>query len=310
MKIGSAINQIEINAPAKINLFLEIHGKRHDGFHELETVMATVSLYDCLRFRLRNDDQIRLSIANVHSREFETVEIPSDDRNLIVRALKLLRSNSQAEIDRPLGCDVSLFKRIPAEAGLGGASSNAAAALIAGSNLWELKFSQKQWEAIAAELGSDVPFFMFGGAAVCRGRGEKITPTRALPGLPIVIAKLPKGLVTGQVFKRCEIPDAPRSVAASVASMATGRPDAVAASLFNRLQPVASQMTEQVGILAEAYRKINCPGHQMTGSGTSYFGVFPSFRSARVAVQTLSARLPGATITHVHTLGQNFDIAA
>ena len=178
MKIGSAINQFEIIAPAKINLFLEIHGKRHDGFHELETVMSTVNLYDRLRFRLRGDDQIRLSIANRHSRDFGSVHIPDDDRNLVVKALKLLRSRSSAPSNHALGCDVTLFKKIPAEAGLGGASSNAAAALIAGNQFWDLGFSRNQLEGMAAELGSDVPFFLSGGAAICRGRGEKVTPLR------------------------------------------------------------------------------------------------------------------------------------
>ena len=310
MKIGSAINQIEINAPAKINLFLEIHGKRLDGFHELETVMATVNLYDCLRFRLRDDDQIRLSLENPNSRRIETVQIPEDDRNLVVKALMLLRSRAQEGNGRPLGCDVSLYKRIPAEAGLGGASSNAAAASIAGTKLWELDYSQNRLATLASELGSDVPFFLFGGAAVCQGRGEKITPIRSTPGIQIVVAKLPQGLVTGEVFSRCEIPAVPKSAAETITSIATGRSVKIAAALFNRLQPVASQMTNHVEILAEAFREINCPGHQMTGSGTSYFGVFPSFRNAHVAARSLSARLPGATITHVQTIGQNLDIAA
>ena len=310
MKIGSADNQIEIYAPAKVNFFLEIRGKRQDGFHDLETVMSTVSLYDGLRFRPRKDDQIRLSIIKSNSPELKEVQIPSDQGNLVVKALGLLQSRSSSESVRPLGCDISLFKKIPSEAGLGGASSNAAAALIAGCKMWGLDFSRQQLVEIASELGSDVPFFLFNGAAVCRGRGEKITPIRARSGLSIVIAKLPAGLKTGPVFSHCEVPSIPKSATESIASIAGGRFNAIARSLFNRLQPVASQMTEEVGILAEAFQEINCPGHQMSGSGTSYFGIFPSFHVARQAARTLSARLPDARITHVQTLGPSYQLAA
>ncbi len=310
MKIGSAVNQIEIYAPAKVNFFLEIRGKRQDGFHELETVMLAVSLYDGLRFRPRNDDQIRLSIVNVNSPELKEVKIPSDERNLIVKALRLLRSRVEVESARPLGCDIFLLKKIPSEAGLGGASSNAAAALIAGCKIWGLVFSRQQLAEMASELGSDVPFFLYSGAAVCRGRGEKIMPIRAQPGLSIVMAKLPAGLKTGPVFAHCEVPSVPKLATESIASLAGGRFNSIARSLFNRLQPVASQMTEDVGILAEAFREINCPGHQMSGSGTSYFGIFPSFHVARQAARTLSGRLPDARITHVHTLGSSYQTAA
>ncbi len=192
MKLGIKPNRVSVCAPAKINLHLEIMGKRSDGFHELETVMSTIDLCDRLEFAARSDEEIHLQLEFPFITDDDTA-LPTDDRNLVVRALKLLRERSESSSFAPLGCDVRLSKRIPSEAGLGGASSDAAATLRAGNQLWQLGFFKAQLMELAAELGSDVPFFIDGGTAVCRGRGELIEPLPAIGGTPLVVAKPPVG---------------------------------------------------------------------------------------------------------------------
>jgi 4-diphosphocytidyl-2-C-methyl-D-erythritol kinase len=145
-------------------------------------------------------------------------------------------------------------------------------------------------------LGSDVPFFLHRGAAICRGRGERIEPLKILAGIPVVIAQPPTGLLTSRVFKTVEIPIQPRSVDAMAQSVVAGRPAEIARRMFNRLQGFAMEMNTEIKLLARAFSRTNCLGHQMTGSGSSYFGIFSSVRVARLAAQSLSNRLPGVRI--------------
>ena len=308
MKLGST-NCVEILSPAKVNLFLEIHSKRADGFHGLETVMAAVDLRDHLRFYQRADDQINLRIVNpISSPSLES--IPTDDGNLIIQALRLLQKSNLDNARAPRGCDVLLLKRIPSEAGLGGASSNAAAALMAGNSLWNLGLGREQLSLLGSQIGSDVPFFIYGGAAVCSGRGEIINPIRSSSGIPIVIAKPRTGLSTAKVFAQCQVATSAQSSLPIVSSLENGRFSELASLFFNRLEEVARTMNEDIKELSIAFREINCPGHQMSGSGTSYFGVFPSSRVARRAARVLSNRLPHAKIFVSRTLSPYCTTAA
>jgi len=147
---------------AKINLHLEILGKRADGFHELCTVFQTVSLHDVIRFEA--SDTLTLACSDRR--------IPTDDRNLVLKAAKALRQRSGT----PHGAKIYLEKQIPSPGGLGGGSSNAAAALIGLSRLWNIGMSREDVLEIGGTLGSDVPFFFYGGTALGTGRGEHIEP--------------------------------------------------------------------------------------------------------------------------------------
>jgi len=162
---------MQISAPAKVNLYLELLGKRSDGFHELETIMTTVSLFDQLSFTANSTGQLELSIHMPESLNHQSAiataaePIPTDERNLVIKSLLLLRRLKNETDADVRGMDVRLIKRIPSSAGLGGASSNAAAALIAGNALWNLNLSPERLHESAAEIGSDVPFFLEGGMA-------------------------------------------------------------------------------------------------------------------------------------------------
>ena len=158
---GVALN---VRSPAKVNWYLRVLGRRDDGFHEIESLVSTVTLYDELAFTSRGDSIIELTC--------DEPSIPTDGRNLIVRAADLLASQSGCR----QGATCHLTKRIPVGGGLGGGSSNGASALMGLSGLWELDWPKERLMAPAGQLGSDVCLFLSGGSAVISGRGERIKP--------------------------------------------------------------------------------------------------------------------------------------
>lgn len=184
--VGEAI---AVRAPAKINWTLRILGKRPDGFHELESLVSPVSLFDELLFSPREEPGVALAC--------DAPDVPVDDRNLIVRAGRLLAH--AAEIRQGAHC--RLTKRIPVGGGLGGGSSNAASTLLALNRLWKLDWPIDRLAGLAAELGSDVPLFLCGGPAIMRGRGERIEPAN-LPWQGWVVLVCPRVPVsTAEVYK-------------------------------------------------------------------------------------------------------------
>src|SRR3954471_18211939 len=164
-----------VRTPAKLNLFLEILGRRPDGFHELETLMVTVGIYDSLTFTEDDSDEIRLrcfgSTSSPTSARTSENDVPDGRQNLVYRAAELLRQH--AGIAR--GVRIELEKRIPVAAGLAGGSSDAAATLTALNQLGNLDLPTAELQRLASQLGSDIGFFLCGkAAAICRGRGELV----------------------------------------------------------------------------------------------------------------------------------------
>lgn len=300
MKIrhGQHGRSIRIATPAKINLFFELLGKRDDGFHEIETVMSTVSLFDELQFSARDDGLLRL---NIHQEGCTAAEsIPTDHSNLIIRSmLRLRESHGNAN----LGCDVFLRKRIPSAAGLGGASGNAAGALLAANQIWKLGLTSEQLDSVAAEIGSDVPFFFRGGICRCTGRGEIIESKNVPSGMAIVIAKPKEGLSTAAVYGECSVPQQPKNSIALLQDLRTGSWNRVGEQLFNRLEEFAMSMTPAIGKLKDTFDRLDCVGHQMSGSGSSYFGIFRNAADAHRAAK-IATRDIGNTIFACATLGR------
>lgn len=288
--------RLEIRSPAKINLTLELLGKRPDGFHELETVMKTVNLCDQIMFSPRFDSQINLQLDSPSADS----NIPTDSRNLVVQALELVRQ--EAQID--LGMEVLLKKNIPSEAGLGGASGNAAAALLAANKIWNLGWSLDRLSTIGGKIGSDVPFFLTGGTALCRGRGELIEPIDCPAHLFVVIAKPPVGLSTKRVYSNAKIPPEPKRAQSLCDSIVSGNVWEIGNVMFNRLQEFASPMCDWIVSLESEFCRLGCVAHQLSGSGTSYFGIFPTRQASQKASQCLSNRLPRVKVFCTHTLGQ------
>jgi 4-diphosphocytidyl-2-C-methyl-D-erythritol kinase len=188
-----------------------------------------------------------------------------------------------------------VVKRIPAAAGLGGASSDAAAALAAANLAWQLRWPRTRLAELAADLGSDIPFFFGSGAGVGRGRGEQIESLAVPAGMHVVVVRPPVGLATREVYQRCTPAERPRSVAPMARALEQGRWSQVAQHLHNRLEPAAEQLTPWIARLRRVFERLACLGHRMSGSGSSYFGICRHAGHAR----RVAARLRGENLGYV-----------
>ncbi|HEY2154796.1 MAG TPA: 4-(cytidine 5'-diphospho)-2-C-methyl-D-erythritol kinase [Isosphaeraceae bacterium] len=271
---------VEALAPAKLNLFLEIHGRRDDGYHDLESLMVAVDLHDTLTFA--DDPSGRITL------RCDDPTLPTGRDNLVVKASKALKAASGT--DR--GATIELRKAIPAQAGLAGGSSDAASTLAALDLLWDLQMPPDQLDALAGTIGSDVAFFRHGPAAVCRGKGDVVEP-RALPGdLTFVLVCPPLGVGTADVYRRLTPPERPRPIGPFLEALASGETRAIGAGLFNRLQPVAETLCPALTRVRDALATVGddlLDGHLMSGSGSAYFGLARDPDAARTAAARLAA---------------------
>lgn len=295
MLLSQAGQSVVVHAPAKLNLFLEVLGTRSDGYHELETLMVSVGLYDTLRFREESSRQVQLRC--FHSgrcagpNAAEADRVPVGGNNLAVRAACLLRD--YAGVDR--GVRIDLVKRIPVAAGLAGGSSDAAAVLVALRRLWGLKLTTGELQQLASQLGSDVGFFLAPSPiAICRGRGEEVEPLNLPLRLHFVIARPSTGLSTAAVYSQCRPTGAPRSVDPLVACLRTGQLHLAARHLYNTLQAPAEQLNAEVTYLKRLFSQHPVLGHMMSGSGTAYFGVCANQRQAQWVAARLKAMCVGS----------------
>jgi 4-diphosphocytidyl-2-C-methyl-D-erythritol kinase len=280
-------------SPAKLNLLLSICGRRPDGFHELETLMIKVSLFDTLTFLPRRDDALTLRLRPTSA---DLAAIPTGPENLVLRAAELLRQ--RAGVD--LGADVVLDKRIPAEAGLAGGSGNAAATLAGLNRLWRLNLDREELTSLAAGLGSDIPFFLSqSNAAIARGRGEQTEAVSIGGPLHFVLVKPPFGLSTADVYRSF----AERGRFGTgrseplVADLAAGRLASASRRMTNDLTPAAEHLRPELLELRSRLARECTHGGLMTGSGSVCFGLCGSAREATTA----AARLRPAGLGRVFT---------
>lgn len=290
-------------APAKLNLFLEILGRRGDGFHELETLIVPIRLGDWLTLvptpptEDGRPGEILLDVRNCLAIRppSRPCVVPSGAANLVVRALELLRERSGCRY----GARVELVKQIPAEAGLGGGSSDAAAALRLANRAWQLDWPKEQLTELAAELGSDVPFFLAGCAAVCRGRGERIEPLPPMSPLHFVVVKPSDDLRTADVYRayndRNDAAPNKKSLRLDqiVPTLHCGRWIGLQQWMHNRLQAAASTLSPWIEQLQWIFEQFDCLGHQLSGSGSAYFGVCRHALHARRLATLLRQRQLG-----------------
>ena len=284
---------LTVLAPAKLNLFLRIVARRPDGFHDIESVMAAINFYDTLTFEAVPTGNIELTVVDSSSRTpagLMRLEAPAGPENLVVRAANLLREKAGCEH----GVRITLIKRIPSSAGLGGGSSDCAAALLGLNRLWNLCLPQCELVALAGQLGSDVAFFLSESAvALCVGRGEQIEPLPFSTGLHFVVAKPASGLSTPAVYRQCHPDVSGRDAGLFVESLACGAIGDVARRMHNGLQAPAELLSSDVRALRRLFEQLPVAGHQMSGSGSSYFGICASRRQAlRVASRLRSAGVP------------------
>lgn len=259
--------QLSIEAPAKINLHLEVLGKRPDGYHELESLMVTVSLADSLTFHEAETGTV------VHCDDLRAG--PEND-NLVTRAVGLVREES----GRDEGVEITLKKHVPVAAGLGGGSSDAAATLRGLNEWWNLGWSTDRLAELGARLGSDVPFFFYGPAAIVRGRGEKVTPVPMGTKLDVVLVTPTERLSTRTVFGNLVLGRDVVPVEPAAEALARGDVRAIAGRLFNRLQEVSARLCPAVREIQDQAATWSAVGHLMTGSGSTYFALCESTAQA------------------------------
>ena len=243
----------DVAAPAKLNLFLHVTGRRADGYHLLQSVFMLLDWHDTLHFERRAGGAL--------SREDLATPLPADD--LVLRAARALQQASGCTE----GAHIRIHKRLPAEAGLGGGSSDAASCLLALNRLWGLGLPLPALEKIGLALGADVPFFLRGRNAWVEGIGEKITPVD-LPAARFVVAKPARGLATKDIFQH---PALKRDRDGATISGFAADPFGFGC---NDLEPVARQLCPDVG---QALQWLGSQGlrGRMTGSGSAVFALLP-----------------------------------
>lgn len=262
-------------AYAKINLTLDVVGKREDGFHELRTVMQTIAIHDTLA----------LTPQTAHEITFACDDPDLDnDRNLAVLAARLF----QSQMDVPGGMRIELSKSTPLEAGLGGGSSDAAAVLAASGSVWNASLPQMAVHRMAEELGSDVPFFLLGGTALVAGRGERVEALPDAEPLWLVLAKPHIGLSTKRVFEALRPDDWSdgSSTQTVVECIRAGEPVPLT-GLFNALEAGVLRTIPAVAQAHDALLQAGAPVVRMSGSGPTLFAPFRRLAEAAAVARQL-----------------------
>jgi 4-diphosphocytidyl-2C-methyl-D-erythritol kinase len=258
-----------LRASAKVNLVLEVLGKRPDGYHELSTVMQAVDLFD------------RLTVEAAATITLETSEpaLPTDDRNLVVRAARLLQEAAGIEA----GARIVLDKRIPLAAGLGGGSSDAAATLLGLNRLWGLRWRRERLVELAVKLGMDVPFFLGRGRALGTSRGEVLSALPGVGGYALVLVNPGVGLSTQEVYGR--VPPGWRAESDGTRRMLDALKKRnvvrVAGALTNHLEHWVEPAMPVIGRMKAALLAAGALGAAMSGSGPTVFGLARSLDQAR-----------------------------
>lgn len=279
-------------ARAKINLSLDIIRKRADGYHDLETVMQSIELYDRIEFR-PDDREISLSA--------EGDAVPSGRDNLVCRAAEKLRTACSVQ----KGVQIRLIKNIPVGAGLGGGSSDAAAALLALNNMWQTGLTLEQLMKIGGQIGSDVPFCLLGGTAIARGRGELLEKLPPCPGMGLVLVKPPFAVSTASVYRAFspaavyKRPDNP----ALENAIRHSNINKIAKNLANVLEQVTIKMYPVIAEIKKKLVEAGAMAALMSGSGPTVFGLTADIESARAVAGRYSG-FDGQVVLVTRTFNQ------
>jgi 4-diphosphocytidyl-2-C-methyl-D-erythritol kinase len=274
------VERVRLRAFAKVNYALEVWGVRPDGYHEISTVMQSISLADVVEVE-RVERGFELAV------EPESVEVGPPEENTVYKAWAQMGER----IGDALPVRVRLGKKIPAGAGLGGGSADAAATLVGLNELFGLRLGEAELRDVGLRVGADVPFCLAGGTALGEGIGEVLSSLPAPPPHHLVVAKPAAGAETARIYGAYDerpVGGNP-SVAPVVEALRAEDPGALAESLGNDLAPVTEGLVSEVRALEEALLRAGALGAAMSGTGTAVFGVFASEAEARAAADGLRA---------------------
>ena len=270
------LKELHLNAYAKVNLALNVLGPRDDGFHEIETILHTVDLHDAITLREREEG------IDVRT---DNPAVPPDARNLVVRAAQVLRDTFGVQ----RGVEVDIRKGIPVASGLGGGSSDAAITLLGLVQMWKIRLNGRGLISLAASLGSDVPFFLEGGAAIARGRGEKVQWLPPLPTTWVVLARPRVEVSTAWAYQNLNL------------SRVRGRPDVAGMTEAMRREDLAGVgrllgnvfedlLVTRHPVVGELLRRIlagEAYGATLSGTGPTVFGLMANEAAARKTAEDL-----------------------
>ena len=268
------MNKLIYSAPAKLNLFLHVVGRRSDGYHLLQTVFRFLDFSDQVSLTIRDDNKIQLNTP--------ILGVPAE-KNLCVQAARLL----QKESGTSLGVEIFLEKLIPMGGGLGGGSSDAATTLLALNRLWDLNWSREELMELGLNLGADVPVFIFGENAFAEGIGEKLKPIKLLPAWYLVLTP-PVHVSTADIFASKELTRNTIPVKIPPFSVGLGH---------NDLESVVCLAYPQVARHLEWLRQLNrTTMAAMTGSGACVFAEFITESAARMALASVPLGMSGFVV--------------
>ncbi|MGO1987906.1 4-(cytidine 5'-diphospho)-2-C-methyl-D-erythritol kinase [Mammaliicoccus vitulinus] len=263
-------------APAKINLTLDTLYKRDDGYHEVEMIMTTVDLNDRLTFESRDDGEIIIDV--------EHNFVPSDHRNLAYKAAKLM----QDKYNIKKGVKISLEKSIPISAGLAGGSSDAAATFRGLNELWEINESLEVLSELAAEIGSDIAFCIYGKTALCQGRGEQITHLPKPPSAWVVIAKPDIGVSTPEIYGALDLNEKVEvRTQDCLDAIENNNYELLCQSLGNSLEKITMKLYPEVEKLKNTMKNSGVDAALMSGSGPTIYGFVQKERQAKQVYNAL-----------------------
>ncbi len=267
---------------AKINWNLRILGKRADGYHEIRTLLQTVSLHDNLSFTLQEDPEILLSCNDR--------QVPADESNLVHRAALALRNNFGIKS----GVKIALQKRIPVQGGFGGGSSNAAVTLLALAHLWKLTVNVSELSEVAAGVGADVPFFFYGGCALATGIGTTLSPLPDQPAIPLLIVAPNAKVSTSEAYAALRLSALTTPASDSILAFSRGAGNSkdsdqwsVPSELANDFEQVIFDIEPEIARAKKALLQTGARAALLAGSGSSVFGIFDSREAQQRALQEI-----------------------
>jgi 4-diphosphocytidyl-2-C-methyl-D-erythritol kinase len=326
---------MKLRAYAKINPVLDVTGRRSDGYHEVRMILQTIDLYDEIEIRKSDEPGVHLTIKDERSKNdaqtfsvtgepgvSETTftgktanqkvknsepdfpeELPTDGRNLAVRAAQLMIK----QFDIPSGFKIRLIKKIPAAAGLAGGSADAAAVLCGIRELTRLPVTDRELEKIAVKLGADVPYCIYGGCVLAEGIGEMLTELSQFPDCSVLVVKPACAVSTKEVYTRLDAKKrlAHPDVDGMIQAIAAGSLTRTAGLLGNVLEAVTAELVPEIESIRQDLNAAGAIGSLMSGSGPTVFGIFPDDEAASLAGRSVLAagHLP-ELLRVVHPVGK------
>jgi len=264
-----------IKTPAKVNITLDIKGKRSDGYHDVYMIMQEIPLYDIITIEKSDTIEIKNNLPY----------LPCDERNIAYRSAKLFFEHTKIRG----GAYIHIEKNIPVGAGLGGGSTNGAGVIMALNEMYNAKLSLKKCMELGAQIGADVPFFMLGGTCLAEGLGEILTPIAHLPKCFMVLAKPPFSVSTKLVYQSLNLEEINKrpNTDAVISALEQGDLKTIAKNMVNVLETVTIKKYPKINEYKKIMQRSGALGALMSGSGSTAFALFDDFNKAKNCSDTL-----------------------